>query len=85
MTNAYRDENYVPTLIASSSADGQTPVRVYADPTTHRLLVQTVASSGSGAPATTPTALGQIYIDTLNTKVYVSTGTVNSGSWTVVN
>ncbi len=39
MANAYRDENNVPTLIASSSADGQTPIRVWADPATHRLLV----------------------------------------------
>ena len=39
MANAYRDENSVPTLIASSNVDGKTPVRLYADPTTHRLLV----------------------------------------------
>lgn len=39
MSNAYRDENDVPTLIASSSVDEQTPVRVFADPVTHRLLV----------------------------------------------
>lgn len=39
MTNAYRDENDVPTLIASSNVDGFTPVRLYADPVTHRLLV----------------------------------------------
>lgn len=39
MANASRDENSVPTLIAASSSDGSTPVRVYADPTTHRLLV----------------------------------------------
>lgn len=43
MTNAYKDENGVPTLIASSSADGKTPVRVYADPDTHRLLVNSTA------------------------------------------
>lgn len=39
MAQAYRDENYVPTLIAVSNADGQTPVRLWADPITHRLLV----------------------------------------------
>ena len=47
MTNAYRDENYVPTLIAVSNADGQTPVRLWADPITHRLLVD--ASGGGGS------------------------------------
>ena len=30
-TNALRDENNVPTLMAVSSADGVTPVVVYAD------------------------------------------------------
>ena len=39
MSNAYRDENNVPTLIASSNVDGKTPIRLYADPITHRLLV----------------------------------------------
>ena len=39
MADAYRDANDVPTLIASSNVDGFTPVRLYADPTTHRLLV----------------------------------------------
>lgn len=47
MANAYRDENSVPVLIAASSTDGFTPVRVYADPTTHRLLVD-LAGGGSG-------------------------------------
>lgn len=44
MANASRDQNFVPTLLAVSSADGTTPVPVYADPTTHRLLTD---SSGS--------------------------------------
>jgi hypothetical protein len=42
MSNAYRDENDVPTLIAVSSLDGRTPVRLWADPVTHRLLVDVV-------------------------------------------
>lgn len=45
MGNASRDDNYVPTLIAVSNVDGTTPVTLYADPTTHRLLVS--SSSGS--------------------------------------
>ncbi len=48
MTNAYRDENSVPTLIASSNVDGKTPVRVYADPVTHRLLVDAASGGGTG-------------------------------------
>ena len=39
MSNAKRDDNYIPTLLAVSNADGSTPVSLYADPTTHRLLV----------------------------------------------
>lgn len=46
MADAKRDNNVVTTLIAVSSADGITPVVLWADPTTHRLLVD---SSGSGA------------------------------------
>lgn len=46
MADAYRDQNFVPTLIASSSADGQTPIRVYANPTTHRLLVEPAGGGG---------------------------------------
>lgn len=85
MAQASRDQNKVTTLLAVSNADGSTPVAVYADPLTHRLLVQTVASSGSGAPGTTPSAIGQMYIDTTGIKVYVSTGTSSSGDWTILN
>ncbi len=38
MANAKRDDNRVPTLLAVSNADGSTPVVLWADPTTHRLL-----------------------------------------------
>jgi hypothetical protein len=37
--------------------------------------------SGSGAPVTTPTKIGQHYIDTTNGKPYVSTGTSSSADW----
>lgn len=39
MAEAAKDQNFIPTLLGASSSDGKTPVRVYADPTTHRLLV----------------------------------------------
>ncbi len=48
MANAYRDENSVPTLIGTSNADGFTPVRVYANPITHRLLVDSAGGTGTG-------------------------------------
>lgn len=47
MANAKRDGNRVPTLIAVSNADGETPVVLWADPITHRLLVD-LSGSGSG-------------------------------------
>lgn len=46
MADAKRDGNYITTLLAVSNADGITPVVLYADPTTHRLLV---SLSGSGS------------------------------------
>lgn len=142
MANAERDENFVPTLLAVSSADGVATTPVYANPTTHRLLVDlgsgvtgpglstdnaiarfdgttgaviqnsavTVAdttgtigvagksyswpgqngvivssSTGSGAPVSTPSAMGQIYVDTNAAKVYISTGVSSSGDWTIMN
>lgn len=50
MTNAYRDENSVPTKTALSNADGETILRVKADPTTHALNVNddTTGSDLSG-------------------------------------
>lgn len=48
MADAKRDRNSVTTLIGVSSADGITPVVVYVDPVTHRLLVN--SSSGGGTP-----------------------------------
>lgn len=47
MSDASRDGNFVPTLLGVSSIDGVTPVPVYVDPVTHRLLVLT-QGSGSG-------------------------------------
>ncbi len=52
MTDAKRDANYITTLLAVSNADGSTPVTLYADPTTHRLLV---SLSGGGVTVETPT------------------------------
>lgn len=39
MANSYHDNNHIPVLMAVSSSDGKTPVLVWADPTTHRLLI----------------------------------------------
>jgi hypothetical protein len=39
MAEAKRDNNFITTLLAVSNADEVTPVVLWADPTTHRLLV----------------------------------------------
>lgn len=39
MSNAYRDENSVPTIIGASTLDGKTIVRAQADPISHRFHV----------------------------------------------
>ncbi len=58
--NASRDENLVPTLLAVSSADGVSPVKLKANATTGNLLV-TIANAavadgtytvGLGTPST---------------------------------
>lgn len=59
MGNAKRDENYVPTLLAVSNVDGVTPVVLYADPTTHRLLVSAAAGALSGLTDVTITSAAQ--------------------------
>lgn len=47
--NAYRDENSVPTLIASSLDDGTTTVRILANPSTHALFVNDAHGAGGDA------------------------------------
>lgn len=51
------DENSTKGLIAASSVDGKSPIKVYANPTTHRLLVD---ASGSSAPVGILVATGTV-------------------------
>jgi len=41
--------------------------------------------TGTAAPATTPSAVGDHFIDTVNKKEYVATGTSSSADWTILN
>ena len=52
MGRASHDVNNYPTLIAVSSVDGATPIELYADPTTHELLVQGTISGSVTITAT---------------------------------
>ncbi len=38
-------------------------------------------STGSGAPTSTPSMVGAIYVDTTNLKIYIATGTSGSSDW----
>ncbi|HBP65503.1 MAG TPA: hypothetical protein DD730_14895 [Desulfosporosinus sp.] len=42
-------------------------------------------SSGAVAPATTPAKIGDIYLDTVAGKVYISTNTSSSAGWKILN
>lgn len=44
---AKRDDNQVPSVLAVSSTDGISPVTLWADPVSHRLLVQAIGSIGT--------------------------------------
>lgn len=59
MAEAKRDGNMVTTLIAVSNVDGITPVVLYADPTTHRLLVSATAGSLDDLSDVTITSVAQ--------------------------
>lgn len=42
-------------------------------------------SSGSGAPTTVPTKIGDIYVDTVGGKVYIATNVNASTDWKILN
>jgi hypothetical protein len=42
-------------------------------------------STGTAAPATTPSKVGDMFIDTTNKKLYIATGTASSADWTITN
>lgn len=44
--DAKRDQNAITTLLGVSSADGVTPVRIWVDPVTHRILADGVGATG---------------------------------------
>lgn len=42
-------------------------------------------SSGTAAPTTTPTKVGDVYCDTTAGKVYIATGIASSADWKILN
>lgn len=53
MGNAKFDDNNIPTWIGVSSADGTTPVTIYVDPTTHRVLTSSSSFTDLETPSGT--------------------------------
>ncbi len=51
MTNAKRDENYVPTLLAVFNTDGATIVPVEVNPSNHSLSVENNTTGSNNGPS----------------------------------
>lgn len=96
MADAKRDSNFVTTLLAVSSVDGVTPVTLYANPTTHRLLVDltgggtgtvtsvsVVSANGFAGTVATATTTPAITISTtINSPVLAGNGTAIAAATT---
>lgn len=77
MTEARRDANSVATLLGVSNVDGLTPVLVYIDPVTHRILVDAAVSISSIQIAGNSTyADGSKNVTTAGTRVQLSNSSV---------
>lgn len=75
-----------------SYKNGANTLNVTSFPTANRSIafpdaggVVSVVTSGSGAPGTTPTAIGMLYVDTTNFKLYFSKAVASSADWIIVN
>lgn len=77
---AHRDDNFVPALLATSSADGVSTVAVYADPTTHRLLVDLAGGIAALLKTDTFTASNNQTIFTASGTVAYTLGLYINGS-----
>ncbi len=95
MANAYLDQNSRPTLTALSSANDGTIVQVWADPVTHRLLVDSASGTGTvtsvsvvsangfaGTVATATSTPAITLSTTINSPVLAGNGTAISAATT---
>lgn len=81
MGEAQRDNNRVTTLVAVSNADGTTPVTLYADPTTHRLLVSATTGALGDLSNVTITGAAQGDILYYNGSAWVNLAAGTSGEF----
>lgn len=86
MGNAKLDQNSRATLTALSSTDGVTIVPLYADPTTHRLLTDSAAGSGTVTSVSVVTAngiSGSVATATTTPAITLTLGAITPSSVTV--
>lgn len=62
MAQAPRDNNRIPAMLVISNADGTTPIPLYANPSTHRLII---AAAGGTVNARTDARRDENRITTL--------------------
>ncbi len=91
MSEAKRDKNMIVTLLGVSNADGITPVVLWADPVTHRLLVSddmpitTLGDIIYGAASGVPTRLAGNTTTTKKFLTQTGTGSVSAApAWGVI-
>lgn len=90
MADAVRDSNRVPVFIGVSSADGVTPIPVYVDPTTHRVLVDASGGPGlvtatDGETVTFDFSLGTYQRVTLGGNRTLAFSNFNAGQFVVID
>ena len=83
--DAIRDGNHIPVALGVSTANGTLTLPFKINPSTGGLIADLAADNGTAAPNTTPTYIGQFYVDTNAKKLYVATGTSSSNDWTILN
>lgn len=54
MANASKDENGVPTLLATLDSNGETTIKVKADPTAHSVLIMDASTGSDNGPVNAP-------------------------------
>lgn len=70
-----------------------TPLLTHSDPSNEREfqnVYQTISKApsiltGAGAPAFAPQKIGDIYVSTTTSKVYISTSATSASSWAIMN
>ena len=71
-------------------ADAALPHKDAADEREFQNVYQTISKTpdvytGTGAPSKAPVKIGDFYISTSTSKVYIATATATSGSWAILN